>query len=44
MNIALLIPDGVGVRNFVLGPFLLDKTRQPEWKESAEWQREFQLD
>jgi len=28
----------------VLGPFLLDKTRQPEWKESAEWQREFQLD
>jgi carbamoyltransferase len=28
----------------VLGPYLLDKTQQPEWKESAEWQREFQLD
>ncbi|HEV8305295.1 MAG TPA: carbamoyltransferase [Gemmatimonadales bacterium] len=28
----------------VLGPFLLDKTQQPEWKESADWQREFQLD
>jgi carbamoyltransferase len=28
----------------VLGPFLLDKTCQPEWKESAEWQQEFQLD
>jgi carbamoyltransferase len=28
----------------VLGPFLLDKTQQPAWKESADWQREFQLD
>ena len=28
----------------VLGPYLLHKTQQPEWKESAEWQREFQLD
>ena len=28
----------------VLGPFLLDKAHQPEWKESGEWQREFQLD
>jgi carbamoyltransferase len=28
----------------VLGPFLLSKTAQPEWKESAEWQKEFQLD
>jgi carbamoyltransferase len=28
----------------VLGPDLLDKARQPEWKENAEWQREFQLD
>jgi carbamoyltransferase len=28
----------------VLGPFLLDKTRQPEWQESGEWKREFQLD
>ena len=28
----------------VLGPFLLDKAQQPEWKESGEWQREFQLD
>jgi carbamoyltransferase len=28
----------------VLGPFLLDKTEQPEWKETEEWQSEFQLD
>src|SRR5467141_2064617 len=28
----------------VLGPFLLDKTQQPEWKETADWRREFQLD
>jgi carbamoyltransferase len=28
----------------VLGPFLLSKAAQPEWKESAEWQKEFQLD
>jgi carbamoyltransferase len=28
----------------VLGPFLLDKTTQPAWKETKEWQKEFQLD
>jgi len=28
----------------VLGPFLLGKGAQPEWKETADWQREFQLD
>jgi carbamoyltransferase len=28
----------------VLGPFLLDKTRQPEWKEEGDWREEFQLD
>ncbi len=28
----------------VLGPFLLDKTRQPEWKEQSDWRQEFQLD
>lgn len=28
----------------VLGPFLLDKTKQPEWKEGSDWQQEFQLD
>ena len=28
----------------VLGPFLLDKSQQPEWKESADWKSEFQLD
>jgi len=28
----------------VLGPFLLGKVAQPEWKETADWQREFQLD
>jgi carbamoyltransferase len=28
----------------VLWPFLLDKTRQPAWKEGTEWQQQFQLD
>jgi len=28
----------------VLGPFLLDKATQPAWKESEEWQGQFQLD
>src|SRR5437870_2299206 len=28
----------------VLGPFLLDKAQQPEWKETEDWRREFQLD
>ena len=28
----------------VLGPFVLDKAAQPEWKESKAWQQEFQLD
>jgi carbamoyltransferase len=28
----------------VLGPFLLHKTEQPAWKETQNWQREFQLD
>lgn len=28
----------------VLGPFLLDKTEQPEWEEFTEWREEFQLD
>ena len=28
----------------VLGPFLVDKSRQPEWKESEDWKHEFQLD
>ena len=28
----------------VLGPFLLDKDAQPEWKETEDWQQEFQLD
>jgi carbamoyltransferase len=28
----------------VLGPFLLSKQAQPEWKETTEWQKEFQLD
>ena len=33
-----------GIDNLVLGPFLLDKARQPEWKEGSEWRSEFQLD
>jgi carbamoyltransferase len=28
----------------VLGPFLLDKESQPEWKETQNWKQEFQLD
>jgi carbamoyltransferase len=28
----------------VMGPFLVEKAVQREWKEVAEWQREFQLD
>lgn len=28
----------------VLGPFLLDKAKQPEWKETEDWRQEFQLD
>ena len=32
------------IDSLVLGPFLLDKGTQPAWKESAEWQQEFQLD
>jgi carbamoyltransferase len=28
----------------VLGPYLLEKAGQPEWKESGNWQQEFQLD
>ena len=28
----------------VLGPFLLDKAAQPAWKETQQWQNEFQLD
>ena len=27
-----------------MGPFLLDKKGQPEWKESGDWRQEFQLD
>ena len=30
--------------HLVLGPFLLDKVGQPEWKESGNWKQEFQLD
>jgi carbamoyltransferase len=32
------------IDHLVLGPFLLDKTAQPAWKETEEWQKEFQLD
>jgi carbamoyltransferase len=28
----------------VLGPFLLEKATQPEWKERGDWRTEFQLD
>jgi carbamoyltransferase len=32
------------IDHLVLGPFVLDKTAQPAWKETSEWQQEFQLD
>jgi carbamoyltransferase len=32
------------IDHLVLGPFLLDKTAQPEWKETSDWRKEFQLD
>ena len=28
----------------VLGPFLLEKEAQKEWKETSDWRLEFQLD
>jgi carbamoyltransferase len=28
----------------VLGPYVLEKGKQPEWKEQADWRTEFQLD
>ena len=28
----------------VLWPFVLDKTRQPEWQEEGDWRNEFELD
>ncbi len=28
----------------VMGPFLLDKKTQPEWKETGDWRQDFQLD
>ncbi|MEO8202069.1 MAG: carbamoyltransferase C-terminal domain-containing protein, partial [Gemmatimonadota bacterium] len=28
----------------VLYPYLLAKTEQPEWKETEDWRKEFQLD
>jgi carbamoyltransferase len=28
----------------VLGPFLLDKTKQPNWQETVDWKKEFALD
>jgi carbamoyltransferase len=32
------------IDSLVLGPFVLDKASQPAWKETADWQKEFQLD
>jgi carbamoyltransferase len=32
------------IDTLVLGPFILYKEEQPNWKESASWQQEFQLD
>jgi carbamoyltransferase len=32
------------IDHLVLGPFVLDKAEQPEWKEKSDWRSEFQLD
>ena len=32
------------IDHLVVGPFLLDKTAQPQWKETRDWRTEFQLD
>src|SRR2546428_395322 len=32
------------IDNLVLGPFLLGKAGQPDWKEQGDWRSEFQLD
>ena len=32
------------IDHLVLWPFLLDKTSQPEWKETEDWRTQFQLD
>ena len=32
------------IDSLVLGPFVLEKSAQPAWKETADWQKEFQLD
>jgi len=32
------------IDHLVLGPFMLNKSEQPEWKETKAWQQEFQLD
>ncbi|MEO8451681.1 MAG: carbamoyltransferase C-terminal domain-containing protein, partial [Gemmatimonadota bacterium] len=32
------------IDHLVLGTFLLDKADQPEWKETADWRTQFQLD
>jgi carbamoyltransferase len=32
------------IDTLVLGPFVLNKTDQPEWQEAGDWRNEFQLD
>jgi carbamoyltransferase len=32
------------IDHLVLWPFILDKTAQPEWKETTDWRTQFQLD
>lgn len=32
------------IDHLVLGPYLLDKAAQPEWREAGDWRQEFQLD
>jgi carbamoyltransferase len=32
------------IDHLVLGPYLLDKDKQPEWQDNQDWSKEFQLD
>ena len=36
--------DAPSFDTLVLGPFVLEKERQPAWKETSDWKQEFQLD
>ena len=39
--VGIYILDG---NELVLGPYVLEKSKQPEWQEQHDWRAEFQLD